>query len=187
VYIDKANISLDKQLTNEENIMNILSIAKANSTIKLIQTAGAKLDQRIHEVAVSGLYHFFTCGDNTILSNLVKAMPKSTRGNALKFWISQHSNNALRWDNKAHDGTGGYKGKKPDIQTEQVNELVQAGYDAPFYFKEDKEASVWNPNASIYNLVKKINAEREKGALTIEEDALKALALSLPHLQYQAS
>ena len=35
--------------------MTILTIKQARATIKLVATAGKKLDERIHTVAVSGL------------------------------------------------------------------------------------------------------------------------------------
>ena len=136
--------------------MNILSMKESNRITGLILNAGKKLDERIHNVAVSGLAHWYTSGDNTILTNLVKAMPKSGRGNALKYWISEHSNNGLKWDKKAHNGTGGYKGKKPELKGFTSLCVVLKADSKAFHIKEDREPTVWNDKNSVLSLVAKL-------------------------------
>lgn len=139
----------------------ILSIKESHNTIKLIAQAGAKLDARIHIVALSGLSHWMNCGDNSILSSLVHAMPKSARGNALKFWISKHSANGLKWHSQAHEGKGGYKGQMPTLTDEEKQNILAQADAAPFYMKEDKEPSVFNDKASIIHLIKKLDSHIE--------------------------
>lgn len=149
--------------------MNILTMRDGLKTIKLISDAGKKLDERIHQVGVAGIAHFLKHGDTTLISELCHAMPKSARGNALKFWITKHI--AVKWSTKAHNGKGGYvKNGDMDLTPMQKVALVTRANDAPFYMKEDKEASVWNPETSILNLVKKLEAYKKEHNLQISEN-----------------
>ena len=93
--------------------MQLLTLKQAKQTIKLIATAGEKLDERIHLVAVSGLAHFQDHGDTTAITELSKAMPKSARGNRLKQYIQEFA--PVKWDSKAFEGTGGFVIKKAGI------------------------------------------------------------------------
>lgn len=158
--------------------MNILSIKQANKENKLIATAGKKLDERIHLVGVSGIAHFLQHGDLTVLTNLCHAMPKSARGNALKFWITKHVK--VKWDSKAYEGKGGWK-KNGDTELSSWDKIaITMNANAePFYHKEDKEASVFNPNVSILNLVKKLNAYKQEHSLEVNEDVKRALMLAI--------
>jgi len=152
--------------------MNVLTLKKCKETTTLISKAGVKLDQRIHDVAVSGIAHWLQCGDNTILTELVKAMPKSGRGNALKFFISKHTKGMLKWDSKANNGTGGYKGKKLDVNSWEKIAIVMDANKAPFYMKEDKEPSVWNEKAAVLSLVAKLKKHAKEHELCEESKRL---------------
>ena len=149
---------------------------QANKTIKLIKVAGAKLDERIHEVAVQGIAHCLAYGDTTIVSNLSKTMPKSSRGNALKSYITKHL--PVVWDNKAHTD-GGFKLKKghglKDIHWCKKLETVLLANESPFYLKEDKEASVWNPNAALESFIKKFAKAQEESNAALDPDLVEAL------------
>lgn len=139
----------------------ILTMKEGKKTIKLILEAGQKLDERIHSVAVSGIAHCLQHKDTTLISELVHAMPKSARGNALKFFLTKYL--PIKWDNKAHGGKGGYKLNKDhgidSMHWAQKAATVLAADAAPFYMKEDKEASVFNPNSSVVALVNKMKKE----------------------------
>lgn len=156
----------------------ILSIKQANKSISLISQAGRKLDERIHVVAVSGLAHFLQHGDTTLLTNLCHAMPKSGRGNALKFWITKHVR--VKWSTKAHGGEGGFvKNGDLDLNSWAKIALVEKAALDPFYNKEDAEPKAWNPNASILNLVKKLNAYKEEHNLQLPEETKAALTRAI--------
>lgn len=140
---------------------NILTIKEGKKTITLISDAGKKLDERIHLVAVSGIAHCLQHKDTTLISELVHAMPKSARGNALKFFLTKYL--PIKWDSKAHGGKGGYKLNKDhgidSMHWAQKAATVLAADASPFYMKEDKEASVFNPNNSVVALVNKMKKE----------------------------
>lgn len=161
--------------------MNIQSIKAGRKTIKLISEAGKKLDTRIHEVGVAGVAHFLQHGDTTLISELVHAMPRSARGNALKFWITKHLK-TVKWDAKACGGLGGYKGKMltnedglPLHSFAKIHIIKQA-MAMPFYEKEDKEASVWNEGKNVANFLKVLKGHDKKGEVSSEGKALMRAA-----------
>ena len=135
--------------------MSILTIKQARKTITLIAQAGRKLDERIHSVAVAGLHHFFESGDLDILSDLVLAMPKSARGNALTYWITMHA--PVKWDKKARAGKQGYK-KNGEIP-ENWGEIVESANAEPFFNKTDTEQAVFDPDKYAKAVVSKLNKE----------------------------
>lgn len=139
--------------------MQFLDRDKAIKTCTLIYQAGKKLDQRVHQVACSGINHYLNegSGDTCVLTTLVHSMPKSGRTNALKFWITKHCN--VRWDPAACNGQGGYvkikKGKDHPPEGDIVSAVAH-----PFYEKPDTEKSVWNPHDSMLRLVKRLRKDR---------------------------
>ena len=153
--------------------MNVLSMKAGMKTIKLISDAGAKLDIRIHAVACAGIAHFLQHGDTTLVSELVHAMPRSARGNALKFFITKHIN--VKWAAKAHNGKGGYV-KNGETETNSWKKLaiLLTAMSEPFYMKEDKEASEWNEKASVLALVAKLRKHSIEHALSDEGMAILA-------------
>jgi hypothetical protein len=154
--------------------MTILSMKEGLRTIKLISEAGVKLDKRIHDVGVAGVAHFLQHGDTTLISELCHAMPRSSRGNALKFWITK--NIRVKWSTKAHNGKGGFvKNGDMDLNNWGKIAVVMAADAAPFYLKEDKEAAAWNPNASILSLVKRLEKFKEEHNLVVEDTTRAAL------------
>lgn len=156
--------------------MTVLTMKDAKKTIQLIATAGRKLDERIHTVAVSGVAHCLQHKDTTLISDLVKAMPKSARGNALKFFITKHL--PVVWDNKAHK-TGGFKlSKEHGIDSMSAFEKiakVKLADAEPFYMKEDKEANVWNPNAALTAYIKKLSKFAETHSVQLDQELLDTL------------
>jgi hypothetical protein len=126
--------------------MKLLNQTQAKQTIKLIVKGGKALDERIHNVAVSGISHFYEHGDSSTLSLLVAAMPKSGRGNALKYWITSYA--PVKYITK----TGVYK-KNGDMPTDTAAVLEQAMLN-PFWNKRDSEsASKFDYQARIKGLV----------------------------------
>ena len=154
--------------------MNILSIKQSNKAIKLISVAGKKLDERIHTVGLSGIAHFLQHGDLTILTGLSNAMPKSARGNALKFWITKHVK--VKWNAKAYAGLGGFvKNGDTDLNAWDKIAILKSADLHPFYEKEDKEASQWNPETAILSLVKKLEGFKQEHELKLTAEAKQSL------------
>ena len=131
--------------------MKILTVKESMKAIKLIAVAGKKLDERIHEVGVSGLAHCLEHGDSTALTALCNAMPKSARGNALKEWITEHA--PLAWVNakQAWKGNGKFEGNMDDV-------LAHA-YANPFYNKKDTAPSVFNADKYMQTVVARLIKE----------------------------
>ncbi len=142
--------------------MEFLNIKQAKKTIGLIAANGRKLDERIHTVGCSGLYHFQEHQDTTILTDLVKAMPKSSRGNALKYWITQHSN--VKWSKKAFGGEGGFVKDGQEVQVDLAHAVEH-----PFYEKTDTEQSAFNPDSRVKSFIKAFQKAIEKGEITRED------------------
>jgi hypothetical protein len=154
--------------------MNILSIKQSNAKTKLIKAAGKVQDERIHEVGLSGIAHFLQHGDLTVLTGLSKAMPKSARGNALKFWITKHVK--VKWNAKAYNGSGGFvkNGETTLSSWDKIAIIMQADLH-PFYEKKDSEASQWNPETAILSLVKKLEGFKQEHELKLTAEAKQSL------------
>ena len=157
--------------------MDILTIKQAQATIKLIVSGGKKLDERIHQVGVSGLAHYKEHGDTSTLTALADAMPKSSRGNALKYWITKNAN--VKWDKKAFNGKGGFvKAKKGE---ECIANVIEAS-ESPFWEKTDTEQSVFDAKKAVsafHAFVKKCKNAIEDGSINVDdlpEDVRTAIA-----------
>jgi hypothetical protein len=149
--------------------MEFLNRTQTIKAINLIRQAGAKLDERVHQVACSGLAHYAENADTTALSLLVKAMPKSGRTNALKYWITQHAN--VRWDSKAGpDKTGFYV--KAVAGAEVIVDLDHA-IEHPFWEKKDTEQSVFNAESRVKSFITAFTKAVMEGKIS-KEDAKKA-------------
>ena len=141
--------------------MNILNMKQAQRDVKLISAAGKKLDERIHNVAVSGVAHCLMYGDTTLISDLCRAMPKSGRGNALKQWFTKYL--PVEWKAKAHGGKGGFSlksnhGLRDMHWALKIATTITANGDK-FYDKPDTEASVFNPNGSVTSLLNRVKKD----------------------------
>lgn len=162
--------------------MNYLSLKDSYKAIRLIASNGAKLDMTIHQVAVSGLYQYGHCGDLTIVSELCNALPKSTRGNAMRYFITKHVGDAkVRWDGKSYDGRGGFIKANTLSPTDVVKAINLTEAEAhPFWVKEDREPNDFHAVAYLDSVKKRLTKMLEDGKVAKTEqqlvrDALKAL------------
>jgi hypothetical protein len=64
----------------------ILDAAGTNKLILSIKTRAGKLQNDVHQAAVSSLAHAVNHGDVTLLNRLLMALPASARRNALAAW-----------------------------------------------------------------------------------------------------
>lgn len=148
----------------------IITVKRAKQLLSVLSKS--KIDQYIHDIGVCGLDQI-QHGNFDILNSLVHAMPKSARGNALKYWITKHCTN-IKWDATAGvDKRGGYV-KKAKGQNCEVD--IEGAIAHPFYEKPESEPSVFNPETRVMSLVnafKKALSEGQIGA----EDAQKARAM----------
>lgn len=114
-----------KLLTNKADI---------DKAIKSIQTRGKKLDADIWVAAVSAMAHHAEHGDVTLVNNLVSAMPKGARVNALREFILCFGKVTYDEQNKvfAHDKEGNFdlEGAMETSWTEFKPEPAYVPFDA---------------------------------------------------------
>lgn len=69
----------------------ITDTTRLNKAITLVQTTGAKLDALIHTCAVSIVAHVAEHRNTTLISQLIAAMPKSSRRKNLINWFEANA------------------------------------------------------------------------------------------------
>ena len=69
----------------------MLDIKTIEKNINLISKAGKVMDERIHITGVSILYHAHKHGDFSSINKLFQALPYSSRLEAFKVWVVEHT------------------------------------------------------------------------------------------------
>lgn len=69
----------------------LLERTEVTALIGKIKTAGAKLDSMIQQAAVQAAVHSHTHNEISLCQSLLDALPKSSRGNALREWFSLYA------------------------------------------------------------------------------------------------
>jgi len=155
--------------------IEILDLKASQTRITYIKRAGKKLDEDIHRVAVSGIAHYLGVngegervndgGDLTVLTELCHAMPRSARGNSLKYWVTSHIR--VQWDKKAYGGNGGWK-KNGETEGEPLA-ILTAAAGTPFFEKTDTEQAVFDPEKYRKSVVAKLKREASEGHVNLEQ------------------
>ena len=110
--------------------MNTICLKTINRQIGEIKRSGKALQQKIVSVETDALWHALQCGNHTPLTNLVLAMPASTRRKALILHIVDHS--PLKWDDEKHC----FMKSKRQWEESQINAAIET----PFYeYSVEKE------------------------------------------------
>lgn len=144
-----------------------INTIKAN--IDKVNTAGAALDDLIHQTACDCLYHAEQHGDVTLASRLIHAMPKSSRSKALKHWFTTYG--PLNW-NKSDECFQMAKGKKVKAFE------VEAASEHPFYdLTKEREPLPFNVEQLIGYISRKVENGKEKGEVT--EEAIAKLKVAV--------
>lgn len=130
----------------------ITNTADLRKAFKSIQTRGKKLDNDIWIAAVSAMSHHNEHGDITIVNELVEAMPKGSRVNALREFILAHGKVTFDEENQifSHDKEGSF-------------DLAGATETSWVEFKPEQAYKPVDALALVASLVKKINADRHEG------------------------
>lgn len=138
--------------------MQFIDDKTASKNILAIKSNGAKLDQLIHSTGMYAIYHASMHGNTQPLNKLVSALNKSTRTEAFKVWVRDHSKVVekkdgtfeYRKDRKLYDEQGKI------IEIEQALELANV---TPFfeYTKESKPVSQVDVLSRIESLIKLIS------------------------------
>lgn len=146
----------------------ITDTAKLKAAFESITKRGAKLDDDIWIAAVSAMSHHNTHGDVTIINELVSAMPKGSRVNALREFIEAHGKVSYDTDNKIflHDKQGNF-----DLEGATAQSWTEYKPEAPY--------QPIDALALIKKLAVKIqNADANKGDKVTNKQARAVLQLA---------
>ena len=130
-----------------------------NTAIDSIKTRGKSLDKDIHQAAVSCLDHAEQHGDITLAEKLVKALPNSSRRNALRDWFMAYGK--FNYDMKSKGFT---------YDKEAVTNLEQAIVTPFWEFKPEIEYVPFNLKEQITRILVKAEKAIEKGEEVATED-----------------
>ena len=130
--------------------------------IASIKTRSVTLDTDIHEYGIQAMLHAREHGDTTFLSNLDKALGKSARRNAFRFWVTMHTptlwNKVKKSDNTIIEGYKLLKERAEDSW------LIGQADAVPFWEftvePEPKAYTVAQALASIKSVMTKLEAEK---------------------------
>lgn len=142
-----------------------------DKAIASIKTRGAKLDQDIWIAAVSALQHHDLHGDTTLVNRLVAAMPKGSRVNALRDFITCVGK--VKFNDKT---------KQFDHDKEGTFDLAAAVAVSWTEYKPEPAYVPFDALKAIKALVAKLDsADTDKGdKVTAEQDkAIRTLAAQL--------
>jgi|TARA_R110002153_G_C13184805_1_gene485445 hypothetical protein len=138
------------------------------SAIASIQTSGAKLDNDIWIAAVSAMSHHAKHGNPHLINDLVSAMPKGSRVNALRDYILAHGKVKFNEKEKVftHDKEGSF-----DLDGAIAISWVE--------FKPEPEYKPIDVLKLVKALAKKVSeAKEENGDKCSDEQALAVMALA---------
>ncbi len=137
------------------------------AAFKSINTRGKKLDDDIWVAAVSAMAHHAKHGDVTIINQLVEAMPKGSRVNALRDFILAHGKVGFDEDNQifTHDKTGTF-----DLEGAQEKSWTE--------YKPDPAYKPVDALALVKALAKKISADRKEGDKVTDVQATAILKMA---------
>jgi len=129
-------------------------------------------DERIHKIACSALTHASKFGDSTYCTELVQAMPKSSRGESLKTWFVKYG--ALTWVKEGEE----QKFRK----NEKGRYDLETAYATPFYIKPETVAAPFDLEKLLKMLEtveKRAVASRKKGTLNLDVISYNRVKASL--------
>lgn len=147
-------------------------LASLNKELASIKAAGAKLDRRVQDAAVSVLYHFAVHKDNGLVNRLYMAMPTGSRKAALTSWLLAHCAVVANKDKAT-------KNEQPFVYAKDKATNPEAGAADPWYsHKPDKAPSeVFDLQKAVRALLAKAGkAESLKGG---DADTLKSIAAAV--------
>ncbi|NRA42962.1 MAG: hypothetical protein HRU21_11745 [Pseudomonadales bacterium] len=130
----------------------LTNITHIETAISSIATRGARLERDIWVAAVSAMAHHAKHGDVTIVNKLVAAMPKGSRVNALRDFITCHGKVTFDEENQVfvHDKEGNF-----DLEGATAKSWTE--------FKPEPKYQPVDAAKLIAALAKKLNADRKEG------------------------
>jgi len=141
-----------------------MDIKQLDKNIKSIKLRGKNLDILIQTTAIGAIVHAMEHGNNTPLTNLVNAMPKSGRKQALIKYLVDHT--PYNWKSDKEKFT---KPKNPKRQF-----MLEEAKEVPFWeYTVEKEPSAIDVNKAIESLIKRVSKAQEEGREVKNVDTLK--------------
>lgn len=153
------------------NLAPIQDLKALNKAIKSIATRASKLENDIWIAALSCAWHIKQDNQVTPLNNLIEALGKGIRTNAVKAYAETFM--AVKWDEKS---------KKFKYDGSKATDMPGCARKSPFEFKPEAEYKPINLPAALARLVKQAEAHAEKGDPRdlIPSDMLIALRSLVP-------
>ena len=142
--------------------MKLYNKSELDKAIKSIATRGKRLDRDIQQAAVSVIHHVQQHGDVTVANSLVAAMPKGSRGNALKAYLESFGR--MSWNGK--EGFVFAKSKTTDMEGATAVMWTE--------FKPEPEYKPLDVQSTVTNLLTRLERDLEKG-VKHDETHVKAI------------
>lgn len=157
-----------KQITN----------AKFNSLLKLAVSSSNKAAAAFHEAGLFAVYQSIAHGNTTPALDLVQAMPKSQRREAMIKWLED-----LSWCRFKRDAKGNIEGiklhKAKTIQLELLDSHMEKIMSIPYYeYSKDTPEAPAKPldlQAAIVHLLKRVKKAQEDGTEIVHPELLEKL------------
>jgi len=138
--------------------------SKFNALLDTIKSSGAKLEQQVHQAAVSALYHADQHGDVTGMQRLIDVLPGFARRNALIAWAIAFGKFAPSEDGKSVDFA---KHGKTDLEKAEAT---------PFWeFKPEPAFKPFDLQAELSKLVARAEKASKDERNGIDSDDLIAV------------
>lgn len=139
--------------------------ADVTKAIESIARRAKKLDDDIHSVGVSCMYHADKHGDVTLMQKLITSLGKSQRRNALIAW-------ACAFGKFQPDE----KGKNVVFAKGMSTDLAGAEGSSPWDFKPEPPFQAWDMEAELAKFMKRAQAAAKDSRNKVDPAKLEALA-----------
>lgn len=143
------------------------------ASIKTVCTSAARLQVRIHEIALECLQHAQEHGDATLINTLYRGLPTGQRTESLRVWVETYSPIRFKSD-------GGVGVLKAEAKAFTPYDLVNAETN-PYYTEREtvKKPLTLDQLIKLANgMVNKVNKAEEEGRIAEGEDPAKMKAFA---------
>lgn len=143
----------------------ILKAKNVRNQIALVKTRAKKLDDQVHTIAVSCLYHADKHGDVTLMQELIESMGRSQRRNAVIAWASAYG--------KFQPNE---KGKNVDYCRANATDLEGAKGESPWDFKPEQAFRPFDMEAELKKLMKRAAKAADDDRNNVPKDMVAKLS-----------
>lgn len=149
--------------------------ANLSKEFDLIKAAGAKLDARIQVAALSVISHIEKCGDVTVATGLMDAMPQGSRKTALIEWFLAHGKMRQNVDK-----AGKVNKDLPWLFDKSKETKLELGTENPWYtFKPEKlDEEAFDFQGLLASLLKRAEKAAASGKEVKGADVLARIKLA---------